>query len=576
MSLGEFSKRSKKLIASGLAAGMLLGAGCMMNLAPLSVNAADVTLGDVDGSGKVELKDASLALKLALGIETPTEEYVARGDVNYDGKIGLDDVTTILKAALGIVTIEPSEAPVVSDKPAFTVPPKPTVSAPVVVFTPAPTSIPLPMPNPGEPVEGTKIQALSTEAMHGAEYNESTGVYTFTEANATAKRGITFQNPWAGKTELRQTVEDALPMFLVNSKGAAEGKIEDGKLLALDGSKTVLGELREKGAEMEAVKTETDGTQTVVASGKAVKWHEDLLPLYNNLDSKIQYIPELAELYARPEWSNGLSISFWCKYDWTRSGQSDASPMLVIKNSAGCDNEKGGEFAKAGHTGDFAFMLRLNGGVSLEGDESGNCFRAENCVAGEENEWNYFTVTFANDWITVYVNGRELVYYDLFIDKDDIGYFNNGFLTRYSPANEVAKSEVTDVRNYLKKGWMSKSGTDLEVLDKECCIIGNSRYKNPDAVTKKKNSNLPYDLLIDMLTKETTEIWFGSSSETQCVCLTSDKSLGTTTYKLKNGTQLLDVTCYDKELQPEEVIANYAKEYPAVYKKLGLEIPVGK
>lgn len=26
------------------------------------------------------------------------------------------------------------------------------------------------------------------------------------------------------------------------------------------------------------------------------------------------------------------------------------------------------------------------------------------------NEWNYYTITFANDWIQVYVNGEEMVY----------------------------------------------------------------------------------------------------------------------------------------------------------------------
>lgn len=305
-----------------------------------------------------------------------------------------------------------------------------------------------------------------------------------------------------------------------------------------------------------------------VISGKSVKWTEGLMPTVKGINSKTEYLSDYAELYVKPKWTNGTSISFWCKYKWADSRMSDAAPMLVIKNSHGCDNQVGG-FAKEGHTGDFAVMMRLNGGVSLEGDESGNCFKADNSIAGKDGEWNYYTVTFANDWITVYVNGQELVYYDLEIDKDNIQFFNNGFLTRYSPVYEIKKSDVNDVRNYLKNGWTSKTGEKLDVLDKECCLIGNGRYSNPDAVTIKKNSNLTYDLLIDMLTKDTTEIWFGSSSETKCVCLTSVNT-GSSAYKVQTGTQLADVNCYDSELTAEEVSANYEKEYAANAAKFGL------
>ena len=247
--------------------------------------------------------------------------------------------------------------------------------------------------------------------------------------------------------------------------------------------------------------------------------------------------------------------------------------MLVIKNSHGCDTNPSGEFSKTGHTGDFALMVRLNGGVSFEGDETGNCFRSYNNIAGVNGEWNYYTVTFANDWITVYVNGQELVYTDVEIDKDIVGYFNNGFLTRYNPMYQVSKEEVgdSDIRNYLKKGWTSEQGASLSVLDKECCIIGNDRFAKPDAVTLKKNSKIPFDLLVDLLVKEDTEIWFGSTSETQCNCLTSEANTGSAKYALQSGTQLADVTCYYKELAADEVSANYQKELAANAERLGIE-----
>lgn len=280
-------------------------------------------------------------------------------------------------------------------------------------MTPAPTSIPLPEVTPGDAVSGTAISKLSDEALNGAEYDAATGIYTFTDANKTAKRGIQFNNPWAGRTELRQTVEDALPSYLQDSDSKLLGVIKNGNLVSLDGKK-VIGAIEDKDGYLE-VKTATSSAVTAdaaevsessVITGTAVKWNESLMPVVDSIDSKVQYLSDYSELYAKPSWSNGVSLSFWCKYNWAVAGQSDAAPMLVIKNSSGCDNEAGGDFAKAGHTGDFAFMLRLNGGVSLEGDESGNCFKADNCVAGNDGEWNYYTVTFANDWITVYVKVR--------------------------------------------------------------------------------------------------------------------------------------------------------------------------
>ncbi len=588
MNSKEYSGKGKKLIAACMAAALCATTGFVVNNTGNTVEAAGTIMGDLSGNDKLDLPDASAALKFALGIDNATEADIAVGDINKDGKIGLDDVTTILKGALGIIEIKnptatpeetPDVTPTSSPSNIFTPPPKTSSPAvPMVTMTPAPTSIPLPEVTPGDAVSGTAISKLSDEALNGAEYDAATGIYTFTDANKTAKRGIQFNNPWAGRTELRQTVEDALPSYLQDSDSKLLGVIKNGNLVSLDG-KTVIGAIEEKDGYLE-VKTATSSAVTAdaaevsessVITGTAVKWNESLMPVVDSIDSKVQYLSDYSELYAKPSWSNGVSLSFWCKYNWAVAGQSDAAPMLVIKNSSGCDNEAGGEFAKAGHTGDFAFMLRLNGGVSLEGDESGNCFKADNCVAGNDGEWNYYTVTFANDWITVYVNGQELVYYEVNMDKDEIGFFNNGFLTRYSPVYEVAKSDVTDVRNYLKKGWLSKSGQTVDVLDKEYSVIGNSRYKNPDAVTIKKNSNgIKYDLLVDLLTKEDTQIWFGSSSDTKCVCLTSPKSTGSTEYKLQSGTQFTDVNCYDSELKPQEVSANYAKEYAANAERLGL------
>jgi len=579
MSLKEYSVKGKKIVVAGLTAALCLSAVAIATHNNKPVEAANGLLGDLNGDEKLNLPDASLSLRLALGLEKETEEYRAVGDVNFDGKLDLRDTTDILKGALGIIEIKNTTAPVPTisataqatpTAPSKMTPvPKPTSSAQVVTRPPIETSIPLPYVEPGTPVTGTAINHVSDKDLNGAEYDSETGIYKFTKANADSKTGIQFNNPWKGNTSLRQTVEDALPSFMLNDKEEAVGLIAGDKLLTLDGTKTVIGTVEEKEGYIEVVPASASAAETDVLTGKAVKWSEGLLTTVNNIDTKVTYLPELAELYAKPAWTKGVSISFWYKYDWELKDQSDAAPILVIKNSSGCDSVEGGEFAKTGHTGDFAFMLRLNGGVRMEGDESGNCFRANNNIAGNNGEWNYYTVTFANDFITVYVNGQELVYNELILDKDDICYFNNGFLTRYSPVNQVKKEEVEDIRNYLKNGWTSVTGKPLDALDKEYCVIGNSRYKNPDAVTVKPNSkNLGYDLLIDMITKENTQIWFGAASETKC---TAVHSVGGVNYNLQNDTQLANVNCYDSELTPEEVSANYEKEYAENQTKLGLK-----
>lgn len=577
----KYSTTGKKLIAASLAAAMCFSGAAIANNTSAKTEAADISLGDLNDDGKINLNDAKICLKLSLGIGKATPEQTLAGDLTFDGKINLLDAKKLLEVALGISELPTNpnagtttEPPKETNKPTPTpyMPPEET-SGSVITPQPVPTSIPLPTVEPGEVVTGTAIESVEN-GLNGATYDAVTGVYTFTDENKSAKRGIKFSNPWAGREDLKQTVISALPKYLKDAAGKVRGIIKDDKVVSIDG-KTVYGDIVEKDGYI-SVCTVSGATVTVtdeaaeatgeiveVMTGTAVEWNVGMLPIVNTIDTTATYNADYKEFYARPDWSNGVSISFWCKYDWASSDKSDGAPMLVIKNSNGCDTNPSGQFSKTGHTGDFAVMVRLNGGVSFEGDETGNCFQANNNIAGVNGEWNYYTVTFANDWITVYVNGQELVYNEVEIDKDKVGFFNNGFLTRYNPIYQVTKDEVgeSDVRQYLKKGWTSEQGQALTTLDKECCIIGNDRYNKPDAVTLKKNQDIPFDLLVDLLVKDKTEIWFGSTSETQCNCLTSKANTGVAEYSLQSGTQLTDVTCYYSELTASEVAANYAKEY---------------
>lgn len=66
---------------------------------PISV---DGIIGDIDKSGAVTTIDARLALKLAAGQKTPTDEQIALGDIDEDGKFTTNDAKDILSMAAGI------------------------------------------------------------------------------------------------------------------------------------------------------------------------------------------------------------------------------------------------------------------------------------------------------------------------------------------------------------------------------------------------------------------------------------------------------------------------------------------
>ncbi len=59
--------------------------------------------GDVDGDGKITLKDAQMALKAALNLLVLEGDQKKAADVNQDGKIELKDAQVILKKALNLI-----------------------------------------------------------------------------------------------------------------------------------------------------------------------------------------------------------------------------------------------------------------------------------------------------------------------------------------------------------------------------------------------------------------------------------------------------------------------------------------
>jgi hypothetical protein len=95
------------------AAGVgLLGVGADVRYDDVNVvsntgTVAPVLPGDLNADGKVNVQDATISLRIAVGSLTATDAQKAAGDVNRDGKWNVQDTTLILRFAVGAITAFP-------------------------------------------------------------------------------------------------------------------------------------------------------------------------------------------------------------------------------------------------------------------------------------------------------------------------------------------------------------------------------------------------------------------------------------------------------------------------------------
>jgi hypothetical protein len=61
--------------------------------------------GDLNADGKITVLDATMALRIAVGLSDPTQDQIRVGDFQGDGKIGVTDATLILRAVVGLVML---------------------------------------------------------------------------------------------------------------------------------------------------------------------------------------------------------------------------------------------------------------------------------------------------------------------------------------------------------------------------------------------------------------------------------------------------------------------------------------
>ena len=91
---GKLTAAQKEYLGEGVAEKL---AACVAALE----EALTVKLGDVDGNGTIDAKDALMVLKAAVGKLELTEKQAKAADTNKDGKIDAKDALEILKTAVG-------------------------------------------------------------------------------------------------------------------------------------------------------------------------------------------------------------------------------------------------------------------------------------------------------------------------------------------------------------------------------------------------------------------------------------------------------------------------------------------
>lgn len=564
-----FFKGNKKLVAAVVALSMAFSTTAIAGISRAQdekvLSGTTFELGDVDRNGDVTLEDAQLTLRAALLLADLDEEQKWLADVTeVYGDVTLEDAQLVLRRALLLAEIpakpgmeptgpavEPSTEPAVSEVPEDTDFPIGGTEAPDVTGEPvvsevpqseAPTLPSLPTLPPVPSTDVTYVPPVKTMSPQGpklptvdaVEYAvtgvaavmlatngaiEEDGIYTFTNENKQNAKGISYFWPFSGRTDLVETVTDV--------------GITNEMILKVD----------EDGFS-------TKGNYLGVLNGDNEEERNKLL----NYE------------FPRPKWNTGISISFWSKQEWQYDTQSNADRILVIKHSKYCDDRSGNNadgFAPINSHGngcDFALVLYSNGTIIQEsGDESANGMRTQNYIAGKDGEWTHYTVTIANDWITVYVNGQEMVYQNVDFYKDAASEcFNGGFMTRYNATGIITQEMIdNDPRGYLTVKGISKSGPWILPAGKEdvpenyetnfeTTLIGSGIYSNPGSVRG-------YKLLMELLTQDNVEIYLGGVES----CCVNSKTYGEYEYKTPNGSQVTGLTFFESELTAGEVARVY-------------------
>lgn len=439
--------------------------------------------GDSDLNGIVELKDAQIALKEVGMIVELTEEARNVTDADNSGDVDLNDVQLILKKALRITNDFPDYG-----------------------------------------YEEVDIDIVN-DSVAAVVYNEETDTMTFQTPKR--PRGVEMNNPFAGKTELVETIEEALkgqeifPYLVEDILGntISGGSVEYGgcdiyscQVQRGNFYDVYYGPVDKYGNEMDpptCVQVSEDGAMVT----DHVLSEEEVQELYG----------DQVTTYQRPQWNEGGSISFWAK-----PVEADDSPLVTFKSANGI------------------IILSVRGDIvfySLDRDDwrgesiGGTMipFNTFSALADEDmvkvNEWNYYTITFANDWIQVYINGKEMVYDKVNLNRQYTKCFNSGYLTRHNTVgiwttdklkkegDPTGKTLEGEARNYLTKSgylWELNAPVDENGYGPLDPFKGYNIGNDSASIRMNRIYEDPFgrdsQTLMEFLTNEKTRMYFGGIS----------------------------------------------------------------
>jgi len=77
----------------------------IITFASMTISAPEVTYGDVNQDGSIDVRDVVLAMQYIIGLKDLTEDQFKAADVNKDGSVDVQDVTMIMRHILKIETI---------------------------------------------------------------------------------------------------------------------------------------------------------------------------------------------------------------------------------------------------------------------------------------------------------------------------------------------------------------------------------------------------------------------------------------------------------------------------------------
>lgn len=480
-----------KVIAILLSVSLMIPVAISDVAAVYAENTEEVKYGDIDESKEVNASDALLVLKHAAKIDLLSEDKLFVADVSADDSVDAQDALWILRYAAKIVDKFPVEDVVTTTEPVTTEDiqasetPEPIESSePSTSATPDATGDPIPT---GEVVEGIPAEIIS---LNGADYYENDDIYNFTASSLRSRAGIEIANPIAGNKDM------------VDDYGYLRDVSVEGKINVFDLTGSKIGWNRDKTSE-----------KLPIPSDQYLS-NPDI-----DKDLRAWYAANTEEVhYPVPDEKIGFSMSFWVK----TSKERDNSALLVFANDT------------------QTISLSVNGIVKYtDVDDEDNKFDAQ-LNTYMDNEWHYYTITFANDWVTLYIDGQECVYDIVDLDRNNISLFNDGFLTRYNTTISWTEADFeNDWRGYIQNQRGEHELYETITSD-EYTVFGNGRFRGVGNVGK---------LLLTFMSDESTKVYIGGAD----VAVAAP----TSKFSLDPETRVAQIEYYLKELTAVEASAIY-------------------